>query len=362
MNDRKTERILSLDGLKGLCALGIAFFWHYRHFIIESFPMYSVFKPLYDQGDALTDVFFIVSGLVIILRYEERIINKEIDFITFFSSRIKRIFPAVILSSIIVALLQFLHLLLARDIFVYPIYSYNLYDLFLNFLGIQYGLLGETFSFNGPAWYISVLLFCYLIYYLIINILRDKKDLIIPVYFLLIQVGLAIYKSDQSGLDYIFVIGRGIAGYFVGGLLAKVLLKREKLNEKVCGYFALIIIVICALITSYLGWGILGNVKKFTIIAFGPLVILSIIFIPWLNSIFSSKFMVWLGNVSFEIFIWHFPVQLFIKIIEIIYEKKFDYSRVEMLLIYVCAVMVTVVFYKKFIANKLNNIYKLFIK
>lgn len=102
--------------------------------------------------------------------------------------------------------------------------------------------------------------------------------------------------------------------------------------------------------------------KKFCIIAFAPLFIICVVFIPWLNKVFSSRLMVFLGNISFELFIWHFPVQIMFKIIEIIYERHFDYTRIRTWLAYVCVVFAVVIIYKKYMANRLNNIYKLFIK
>ena len=62
--------------------------------------------------------------------------------------------------------------------------------------------------------------------------LKDRLDVIATVYFLLLQIGLALYKSEEIEAVYFFVIGRGVAGFFVGGLLARLLLKRERLNEK----------------------------------------------------------------------------------------------------------------------------------
>lgn len=235
--NKKEGWIPALDGIKGICAFCIAFFWHYRHFILESLPMYSIFKPFYDNGDALTDVFFVISGLVMTMGYESRIINREIGSNKFFLYRAKKIFPTFVFSTIIVAMLQFILLILTGNIFVYPIYSYDLYNLFLNFWGIQYGLVGEVFSFNGPAWYISVLLFCYLIFYISVSCFRNNNDVIAPIYFLIVQIGLAIYKSDQLGLEYIFVIGRGAAGFFTGSILARMIQRKERLNEKVVGYF-----------------------------------------------------------------------------------------------------------------------------
>lgn len=72
MSSDLREKIKSIDGLKGVAACMIAFVWHYQHFAPQAgYPFYCVFKPFYDYGDSVVEIFFMLSGLGMVLGYEK---------------------------------------------------------------------------------------------------------------------------------------------------------------------------------------------------------------------------------------------------------------------------------------------------
>ena len=58
-NGETPKYLGSLDGLKGIGALLIACVWHYQHLgPKEGSPFFVIFRPFYEQGDLLVELFF----------------------------------------------------------------------------------------------------------------------------------------------------------------------------------------------------------------------------------------------------------------------------------------------------------------
>lgn len=113
------------------------------------------------------------------------------------------------------------------------------------------------------------------------------------------------------------------------------------------GYMALFIICFCYALAKIYGYQSWGDVRMTVILAFGPFSIISILFVPWLEKVFSLKALQWLGKKSFRIYLCHFPVQLLIKLIDIVFELHIDYSRHRVWVLYVIVTMGVVVFIEK---------------
>lgn len=359
-NKSESQRIFCLDGLKGVCACIIAFFWHYQHFSPEVFPMYSVFKPLYDAGNVFTDVFFLLSGFGMVLGYEERILKNQVGAGRFWANRVKRIFPIMILSTFVTAILQYIYMTSTNQYFVYGVENFNLSTLFLQFYCSQMGILGDTPSFNGPAWFIGEIMICYMVFYILLSLLKNKPEIVTCIYVVLAEAGMAIAMTNSMGYGINGAVGRAIAGFFVGCILAKIYEKKDLLNEKRIGIAALILIAITEALTVKFGWGFQGILPLFTIIAFGPFLIIAILFLPILNKIFASKVLRKLGDMSLSIFMWHYPVQLIFVLTEYNYRIRIDYSSPVIWLIYVVAVFIFTLIYDFLLKDRINNFYKLF--
>src|SRR5215469_5524726 len=78
-----TKRFLALDGLRGICALTILFY-HCADFFHKG--------PIFLHGFLAVDMFFILSGFVISLTYEERLKHGGSAGV-FLANRARRLFP-----------------------------------------------------------------------------------------------------------------------------------------------------------------------------------------------------------------------------------------------------------------------------
>lgn len=69
-----------------------------------------------------------------------------------------------------------------------------------------------------------------------------------------------------------------------------------------------------------------GDITLVMTLGFGPILILSTLFIPWMRSIFGSVLLKFFGTISLEIYLLHFPTQCCIKIVDIFFGLELNYS------------------------------------
>ena len=152
-----------LDGLRGIAAIAIVTF----HFMEVVYSDYS--KNFIGHGFLAVDFFFCLSGFVIGYAYDDRI--SKIGFLEFFKSRLIRLYPLVILGSVI-GLLGFL-----LDPFIAQAGLYSVGKLFVFFVSsillIPYPVMAQRafnlFSFNAPAWslfweYVANIVYAFILY------------------------------------------------------------------------------------------------------------------------------------------------------------------------------------------------------
>jgi peptidoglycan/LPS O-acetylase OafA/YrhL len=144
-----TGRIEAFDSLRGIAAFGVVF-WHYgAHF--QAHPLNVIFSPFYHAGYLLVDFFFVLSGYVIARAYWKE--NRQKKLLSNIRSRIARLYPLHLFTLLWVASMQWAlekqgHAPFASS--ENSLYHFALNLVMLNGVGFQH-----SFSFNGPAWSIS---------------------------------------------------------------------------------------------------------------------------------------------------------------------------------------------------------------
>lgn len=148
----RVAEIRSLTGLRAVAALGV-YFHHFGN--PPGFP--NRLSNLQNNGGFGVSFFFVLSGFVLTLTYAKSDLNLR----TYFVKRISRIFP-----------IYWFGLSLAF-VFV-SLDSLDFGKVFLvHFLGLQSWFLDSDlgFHFNGPGWSISVEMFFYLLFPLLLTTL-----------------------------------------------------------------------------------------------------------------------------------------------------------------------------------------------
>lgn len=168
-------------------------------------------------------------------------------------------------------------------------------------------------------------------------------------------------------IDWPFLLnqrtGRGIASFSIGVILALMYKYYNKLNFKLIGYCSLSIVIIYH-ITYRVDSALIDKSILFYIMFVAPAVIISVLYIPWLNKLFSLKPFQFLGSISFEIYLLHFCVQCAIKDIDLALGLNINYSKSLCFIIYPIIVLFVCIIYKlclaKYVEKALYEIVKKF--
>ena len=171
----------------------------------------------------VVEFFFLLSGYFM-YRYIGKITN-GLTFKKFFLPRALRLLPLVFISGVTYeVLLGVYQKICGGDWFGVSI---TVWGVIINALGVQDGWVFANPMVNNPTWYISVLLLCYIVFYLLTYLGKRWQ---IPHTYLFVFMVLLGCGAQTYGLNLPFLNGsscRGYYAFFFGVLLAEWL---EKLN------------------------------------------------------------------------------------------------------------------------------------
>lgn len=154
------DRIKSLDGVRGIACVGIAFFSHYWKFWQELFPYITSHLP----PELLVEVFVAISRFCLVHKYGSGI--KE-GFILFWIKRYLKIMPLFWITVTIMIVFDWFS---SQSRWItFPIAL----SMWKQFVGLSAGLFTKEGHANGALWTIDVLLVCYAYFYCI-NWVKNK--------------------------------------------------------------------------------------------------------------------------------------------------------------------------------------------
>lgn len=346
----------SITALKGIAAVIIAFIYHYKeNFSIlgNIFPFINIpfISFLSKNGYLFVELFFILSGILFVFAYHEKIESKKLDFHKFIIKKVKAIFPVMIISVLVMGILEFIYYYKHGNFWYF---SSNIWGIFISMTGTSMGWFYQGYVTNAPIWYISVLFQCYIIAFIISRF--NKKLNNIYLYLLIILIGLSIQNNNINVFVFNTISARGYTSFFIGTILGFIIkykyLGKYKLQLTLISIISLIIISLVYIKFNEVGIGNLSYVLQF--IVFPSIIYLSLNneIIKW---ILARKIFQFLGKISFSIYIWNIPLHL---LTILIFEKlKITniYSSKKFFLVYfvLSIIMSTILYY--LIENKLNK-------
>lgn len=344
------KRLLPLDSLRGIAACVIAFFWHFQHFGYTSGdpaqPFFNVFGYFYLRGWNLVDFFFVLSGFVIMYSYSDKLLHGHITFRNYLVKRLSRIYPLHFITLCLVAILQIAFFAWGLKSFVYE--NNNLFHFFLNLLLLQRGLFDLGYSFNGPAWVISLLVYMYILFYFVTVKARNNRYV---AFLCLMLLGFVILKNGWPDRD----IARAMIGFFSGCLTYGIYTmiqsqsKPRNFTMWIAAAFALGIVVDAkAGLSSFI---VFGHSVPFMV---WPALVLIALNVPLIARYLSVAPLVYLGRISYSIFLIHFPVQFVIFFLGNYY--GFDLHSIYLFFVYVLSVLLLAGLSKKYLEIPLQNI------
>jgi peptidoglycan/LPS O-acetylase OafA/YrhL len=210
------KRLTSLDALRGIAALSVVF-WHWQHFFAikgdwqsgwsrTQEPLYWLFKPLYLQGWAAVDLFFVLSGFVFFWLYSDTIRTRAIGAGRFAALRLSRLYPLHLVLLLAAAAMQFAFWRQTGKFFIYQ--DNDLAHFIAQLFLVQRWWIDAPQSFDGPSWSISMEALLYVVFFAAcrLGMRPGWRALVVA----LAAVPLLWVDED---------IARGFIGFFMGGVM-----------------------------------------------------------------------------------------------------------------------------------------------
>ena len=294
-------RHYSLDFIKVLGTIFILFH-HYQQFICGSFADgLNFYGGCYNFG-YMVELFFILSGFFMFPYICEIQYNKS--FKTFFLTRYLRLVPLVSVAAIIYQGLVLLHIKTVGT--AWFMHSPKLWETLVAALGMQEGWVFANNTYvNYPVWYVSVLLLCYVLFYVVTYISKKMHFSVRYLYFACIFGGLYINACNLHLPFLNEYTARGYYAFFFGVLLSTYYYERSSSNRE-CIFWGSVFIILIDIIAFHTGF-VEGDIQYLSTFLLFPAIII-IFRTPCVEKLFKHRFFSTLAAISFNAFLWHMPL------------------------------------------------------
>lgn len=293
-------RIEQLTFTRFIAAISIVVFHYGQHV----FPFNGEkIHFLFSQANIGVSFFFILSGFVMVIAYGKK---DRIAFPDFIRKRFARIYPVYVLA-----------ILLIVGYYISVNSPVDFKALMLNISLLQSWIPDYPGTLNAPGWSLSVEMFFYLCFPLLFNVLYKKIDLLkmatlVLIIFMVSQVvfHLGIRSSFYHGLhssshDVLFYSPyMHINEFLVGNIAGFYFLRGMKERN-----YDLPIIILVACAVYLLKWKTgLNYHNGLLAIVFVPMIMLLSANNGYITKLFRLKSAVFLGEISYSIYILQLPV------------------------------------------------------
>ena len=296
-----------IDGLRAIAVLAVIGF--------------HAFPKIMPGGFIGVDVFFVISGFLISTIILSNLDNNRFSIIDFYSRRIKRIFPAL-LTVMMAGFVFGWFSLLANEYKQLGMHIAGGSAFFSNFL-----LLKESGYFDNAAaskpllhlWSLAIEEQFYIFWPPLLMFVwkRHWSFLRITACIAVASFAANIYLIGQNPAAAFYLPFSRVWELMIGGVGAYIALHRPEQNRQykhaksIFGFALLALgLILISKARSFPGWWA-------TLPALGTYFILSAGSNAWLNrKILSNKFLVWIGLISYPLYLWHWSLLSFAYIIK----------------------------------------------
>lgn len=256
------------------------------------------------QANFGVSYFFILSGFVMIIA---NFYKENINVIDYYKNRLARVYPVYIVAIFLI-------------IFANRFQSINISDLFLNTFMLQSWIPQKALTLNFPGWSLSVEMFFYISFPFLSNKIYSKQKLkitaiwiisfwfISQIIFHLLATEI-FYIPNYSSLDIHYNPLAHFNEFLIGNLTGLFFIRNIK-NTTRNNLFLIIILMflLIFLLRFPLGFDFHNGLLA---LIFAPFILLISSTNDKITAIFSHKIFIFLGEISFGIYILQLPVWKF---------------------------------------------------
>lgn len=299
------ERIHELDGLRGLLAVFVALY----HLLAPFTVLQSALRhraPVFLEGWYAVDVFFMMSGFVMLHVYGRTFAQGVAlpAVLRFLWARVVRLYP-VHLFALLVTLALVTPMLMSHGMFLAVDGRYSLGTLVASLFMLQSPWVAYR-SWNYPAWSISAEWHAYLVFPLLVWLLRKCGA---RTALLLVALGIAVpfllylppFQQDQYPTNGAAVLLR-VLPLFMAGMALHIVWPQVRRVPSALGF---------VVVAGTLGLLCFPQSSPGAVLLV-PLLLLSALRSPWLKRCLSSAPLLWLGKISYSLYMTHALVESFV--------------------------------------------------
>lgn len=298
-----------IDGLRAIAVLSVV--------------GYHAFPGKLPGGFVGVDIFFVISGFLISSIIIDNTVNKSFSFIDFYARRIKRIFPALVLILTFCSIFGWFFLLESEY------YQLGKHILSGSLFVSNFVLWGESGYFDSSVenkpllhlWSLSIEEQFYIVWPFIVYLGCKAKLNITWLILIILSISLSYCVWQTQGGNYDAAFYSPLTRFWellLGAFLAVVVLNSKKQlrielrNLLSISGFALVVtgLFYISHAGGFPSWlALIPTVGTVFIIVAGPDALLN-------RKILSNKAAVWIGLISYPLYLWHWPLLSFMRILE----------------------------------------------
>ncbi len=321
----QNTKFQSLEATRGLAAIIVVI--HHSHFLYGE-PSLFIYN-----GALFVDYFFILSGFIMATAYQSKI-GLTINFKSYFLLRFGRLFPLHLFMLLI--WLPFI----AVKLYAYhsgiggtnPTETCNLSS-FISNLFLIHSLGFYSFeSWNFPSWSISVEFYTYMVFFIYVLLIKNKRRFILPIFIAVSCYSILCYLAPNAVLTRTYDYGmiRCLAGFFAGVALYSFYSNKQLIfkNNITSSIIEIVSIALIVFVVSHAYRSITNELFAFVLFTFSLYLFASqdkgIV-----SKILKTPPLQLIGRLSYSIYMVH---AIIVVGIQNVFEKIFGFTASEIIL------------------------------
>lgn len=285
---------LPLESLRGIAAVAVVLF-HFKF----STPL--VDNPFIAHAYVMVDFFFVLSGFVIAMNY----MNRIDDFgalVQFQTRRFWRLYPLHFATLMFFVLrdVRFSVSEMMQGNYAPPMLQSGYLFKLINHLFMTHALFLDHLAFVWPSWSISTEFFTYLLFATTLLLIRRRR---ITAYLFFIAIACTVNWKWGNGLrsSCYFGIFRCIYSFYLGALTWQLTQNHKVKYRSFIPLLSLIISVIAVMMLTKSRYELMIPLLFCVTIA----LVTALQEKAWLKQFLSHRFLVYLGTISYSVYLTH---------------------------------------------------------